>query len=88
VRMLKLAVGSATKGNQKAVDRMLRTFVHQVSVQSGKLLTSAQAVTLIQDARSLMGLRPPNKRVLRDGHWHMVAVVVGEEWKELPPWRC
>jgi uncharacterized repeat protein (TIGR03803 family) len=55
MRTLKLAEGSAAKGDQKAVDRMLRTFIRQVSAQSGKFLTSANAATLIQEAKSLMG---------------------------------
>jgi hypothetical protein len=51
----KMAEDAFEKGNQKAVNRMLNTFIHQVSaVHSKKSLTSAQAATLIQEAKDLM----------------------------------
>jgi uncharacterized repeat protein (TIGR03803 family) len=50
-----MAEAAFKKGNQKAVNRMLSTFIHQVvAVHSRKSLTSSQAAALVQDAKDLM----------------------------------
>ena len=54
VTQLKMAQSAAQKGKQKATNRMLNAFIHQVGMHSRKPLTSAQAATLVQDAKDLM----------------------------------
>jgi uncharacterized repeat protein (TIGR03803 family) len=52
---LKMAEAGAEKGNQKAANRMLGVFIHQVSaVHSRRSLTSAHAATLVEVAEDLM----------------------------------
>ena len=51
----KMAEAAFKNGNQKAVNRMLNTFIRQVSaMHSRKALTAAQAATLVQEAKDLM----------------------------------
>ncbi|MBV8773911.1 MAG: hypothetical protein JO166_16520 [Deltaproteobacteria bacterium] len=52
--LFKIAQSAAQKGKQKATNRMLNAFIHQVGMHSRKPLTSAQAATLVQDAKDLM----------------------------------
>jgi uncharacterized repeat protein (TIGR03803 family) len=52
---LKMAEADAEKGRQKAANRMLGVFIHQVSaVHLRRSLTSAQAASLVEVAKDLM----------------------------------
>ena len=48
------ADGAFSKGDTKCGDDLLKDFIKEASVESGKSLTSAQAAQLIQDAQALM----------------------------------
>jgi uncharacterized repeat protein (TIGR03803 family) len=54
VATLQGAQAAAARGNQKSADNQLSSFIKDVSAQSGKSLTTAQAAILIQQAQSLI----------------------------------
>jgi len=54
VAKLEAAESSFARGNIQSGDNQLNAFINQVSAQSGKSLTAAQAAILIQDAKALM----------------------------------
>jgi hypothetical protein len=54
VATLQSAQAALASGNVKSGDAQLSAFINQVSAQSGKSLTAAQAVLLIQLAMALM----------------------------------
>lgn len=54
VAKLEAAESAFARGNIQSGDNQLHAFINQVSAQSGKSLTAAQAAILIQDAKALM----------------------------------
>lgn len=54
VATLQGAYAAFACGNVKSGDKQLNAFISQVTAQSGKSLTAAQAALLIQYARALM----------------------------------